>query len=370
MVVARYLVYKLQYQMNMDAMDNQTSQSAGLLELLNTAVVLLDSELKVVFLNPAAEAMFEISKRQICGLEWPKVVQADPQWLARLQAAAISGSAQLERELEIFDATGHPITVDCAVTSLDGGELLLEISPVDHLLRISKEEQMLSLQHSSRDLLRGLAHEIKNPLGGLRGAAQLLERELHSEEQKEYTQVIIGEADRLRNLVDRMVGPNSVPNKQLVNVHEVLERVRDLVDAEGYPNLVISREYDPSIPEINADKELLIQAILNLVRNAAQSGGKAIILQTRVERQLSIGPHRYKLAIRVDVIDNGPGIPDELRGRIFYPMVTGRAEGTGLGLSIAQSLVNQHDGVIECDSKPGCTVFTIHLPLENNHGVY
>ena len=221
-----------------------------------------------------------------------------------------------------------------------------------------------------RSLVRGLAHEIKNPLGGLRGAAQLLERQLPSEELKEFTQVIIGEADRLQNLLDRMLGPNTPPNMRMINIHSVLERVRTLVEAENasLPGIELERDYDPSIPDVYGDAEQLIQVVLNLVRNAIQALGQEgrIVLRTRTQRQVTLGQKVHRLVLRVDIVDNGPGIPEPLQNDIFYPMVTGRADGTGLGLPIAQSVINHHGGLIECASRPGETVFTIYLPLENH----
>lgn len=336
-----------------------------LLEALNTAVLLLDGALQLRYLNPAAENMFEISRRQALGQYLPGIVRANASLVSRLQDALRSQCPFTERELELYTAvSGQRMTIDCVVTPLSQCELLLETMQVDHHLRIAHEELLLSQQQAARELLRGLAHEIKNPLGGLRGAAQLLESELAQDELKEYTQVIIGEADRLRNLVNRMLGPNNVPVKQPVNIHQILEHVRSLVGVEQDSGLTIERQYDPSIPDLLADSELLVQAFLNLVRNAAEVGANHIVLRTRTERRFTIGHKRYKLVLRVDIIDDGPGIPVELRERIFYPMVTGRAEGTGLGLSIAQSLVNQHHGIIEFTSAPGNTVFTIFLPLE------
>jgi two-component system nitrogen regulation sensor histidine kinase GlnL len=218
-------------------------------------------------------------------------------------------------------------------------------------------------------LVRGLAHEIKNPLGGLRGAAQLLDLELHDPELKEYTQIIIDESDRLQGLLDKMLGPNKLPNKKSLNIHEVLERVRQLVQAESSGSLLIKSDYDPSIPDIYADKDQLIQAILNIARNAVQAlNGKGnIIFKTRIHRQMNIGRKRYKLAVKCDIIDNGPGVDPAMMSQIFYPMITGRAEGTGLGLSIAQALINQHSGLIECNSEPGKTVFSISLPMETGN---
>ncbi len=337
---------------------------ASLLEVLNTAVLLLDSKLRLIYLNPAAENLFEISRRQVIKQSWPQIVHMGEAAIERMQDALQAQHPFTERELEMTTVVDHQITVDCTVTPYRKGELLLEITRVDRHLRIAHEEHLLVQQRAARDLMRGMAHEIKNPLGGLRGAAQLLETELNKSELKEYTQVIIGEADRLRNLVDRMLGPNNLPDIRRINIHQVLEHVRNLVEAENYPGLTLGREYDPSIPELEGDPELLIQAILNLVRNAAQSGAASVTLRSRTQRQFTIGSKRYKLVVRIEIIDNGPGIAVDMQDKIFYPMVTGRADGTGLGLSIAQSLVNQHNGIIEFTSEPGNTVFTLYLPLE------
>jgi two-component system nitrogen regulation sensor histidine kinase GlnL len=248
-------------------------------------------------------------------------------------------------------------------------EILVELQHVDNHLRISKEERLLTQQNTARLLVRGLAHEIKNPLGGLRGAAQLLDLELHDPELKEYTQIIIAESDRLQGLMDKMLGPNKPPNKKPLNVHEVLERVRQLVQVESSGNLAIKNDYDPSIPNVLGDKDQLIQAILNIARNAVQAteGKGHIIIKTRIHRHMTIRRKQYKLAAKIDIIDDGPGIDADMLNQIFYPMVTGRAEGTGLGLSIAQSLINQHNGLIECNSEPGNTVFSVYLPVETGN---
>jgi two-component system nitrogen regulation sensor histidine kinase GlnL len=242
----------------------------------------------------------------------------------------------------------------------------VELSNADWHQRVLREENLIAQHNVSSALIRGMAHEIKNPLGGLRGAAQLLERELHSDELKEYTRIIIQEADRLRKLLDRMSGPNALPDKKELNIHEILEHVRQLVSAESPENVHIERDYDPSIPSLQADRDQLIQAFLNVIRNARQSIGSkpgTITLRTRTERQFTIGLQRHRLVLRVDVIDDGPGIPAELKESIFYPMVTGREEGTGLGLSIAQSMAHYHDGLIACQSVPGNTCFSIWLPI-------
>ena len=344
---------------------NQQYESPALiLETLTTAVVLLDEQLHLTYLNPAAENLFEISNRQVLGQYWPKFAHLKKSVVERLGSVLEEQESFTERELELLAASGRRVTVDCTVTPLNGRRLLLEVAQVDRHLRIAPEEHLLVQQRASRDWMRGMAHEIKNPLGGLRGAAQLLESELQKDDLKEYTRVIIGEADRLRNLVDRMLGPNNVPQLREINIHQVLEHVRSLVDAESYPGLVLKCEYDPSIPTLMADSELLVQAVLNLVRNAAQAGARNITFRSRVQRQFTIGHHRYKLVMRLDFIDDGPGIPADIKDKIFYPMITGHAEGTGLGLSIAQSLINQHDGIIEFESEPGYTVFHVYLPLE------
>jgi two-component system nitrogen regulation sensor histidine kinase GlnL len=215
-------------------------------------------------------------------------------------------------------------------------------------------------------LLRNLAHEIRNPLGGLRGAAQLLEHELPQVNLREYTQVIIKEADRLQSLMDRLLVPHRVPKYEPTNVHEVLERVRSLLLAESPKGVMVRRDYDTSLPELIGDREKLIQAVLNIARNAVQAmqGQGQITLRTRAERQVTLAKKRYRVAIKIQIIDNGPGIPTDIRDRIFYPLVSGREGGSGLGLTLAQTFITQHHGMIECDSQPGHTCFTIMLPIE------
>ncbi len=342
-----------------------------ILENLNTAVLLFDEQLCLKQLNPASEAMLAVSARQAVGSAVKELVPADADFVAALQHALDTEEPRTEREIQLHLAHMHTIIVDCTITPLRDGsrppELLVELFQRDRHLRIAREEQLLAQYNTSRTLLRGIAHEINNPLGGLRGAAQLLEQELDDEALREYTNVIIGEADRLQNLLRRMLGPNTLPHKKVINIHEVLERVYALTQAEAPPEITIKRNYDPSIPELVADPEQLIQAVLNIVRNAMQALGDnsgTITLRSRTQRQFTIGNHRHKLVARIDIIDDGPGIPPSLRDQLFYPMVTGRADGTGLGLSIAQSLVNQHDGLIECSSQAGETVFTLLLPLE------
>lgn len=347
----------------------RAARPEAVLDGLTTAVICLDNKLHITALNSACESLFGISRRHALGAALSEGVPHFGPHEPRLRAALDAGAGFIERELKLQRHGDQAITIDCTVTPLlvDGKPgLLLEALSLDRQLRISRDELLLAQHQASRELIRGLAHEIKNPLGGIRGAAQLLEREFPDSEHREYTRVIIREVDRLQNLVNRMLGPNRAPQKLPLNVHEVLEHVRQLVQAEAPDAVSFLRDYDPSIPDIIADREQLIQSTLNIVRNALQAvgGDGSIVLRTRTKRQFTIGGVRHKLVIQIDIEDDGPGIPPPLIEKIFYPMITTRAEGTGLGLPIAQYLIHSHGGLIECRSRPGCTVFTIYLPLE------
>ena len=346
-----------------------------LLDNLTTATLLLDGKLCLVYMNPAAEMLLAVSGQRSHGQFISELFTESPEALASLRQAVEQAHPFNKREAVLTSVTGQTLTVDYAVTPLfNRGEtyLVLEVHPRDRLLRITKEEAQLSKQETTKLLVRGLAHEIKNPLGGIRGAAQLLARELPEESLRDYTNVIIEEADRLRNLVDRMLGSNKLPKLALTNVHEVTERVASLIEAECQGSITLVRDYDPSIPELLIDREQMIQAVLNIVRNAMQAiasqkhdlGLGRITMRSRTLRQFTIGHTRHRLVAKVEIIDNGPGIPPELQDTIFYPMVSGRADGTGLGLAITQNIISQHQGLIECESHPGHTVFSIFLPLE------
>jgi two-component system nitrogen regulation sensor histidine kinase GlnL len=338
-------------------------------DYLSTAVVVLDAARAVRYLNASAEALFAVSARQLVGQPLSAAIAGSEQFDPAIDQALTTGVVYTERERRLQVPGGQPITVDCTVTPLPGEQVLLELSQLDRHLRISRDQNLLAQGRAIRDLVRGLAHEIKNPLGGLRGAAQLLERELDRPELAEYTRVIIGEADRLQTLVDGLLGPTGMPQRRLTNIHEVLERVRQLVQVEAPPGVEIRRDYDPSIPPLLAEPDQLIQAVLNIVRNALQAlGGRGrITLRSRTQRQFTIAETPHKLVVRLDISDDGPGVPPEILEKVFVPMVTTRPEGTGLGLPIAQTLINRHGGLIECSSRPGETVFTIWLPLEDEH---
>lgn len=343
-----------------------------ILESLTSAVLTFDSRLRLTSINPAGEMLFEISAKKTIGHTLTELLPHSGQIAEVLQQTLASRHPFTARGVRLLVPGRRRITVDCTVTPLTDNDegLLVELTQVDRLLRLARDEGLLERQAANRAVIRGLAHEIKNPLGGLRGAAQLLERELGKPELKEYTRIIIHEADRLRVLVDRMTGPIQPLKNDRVNIHEVLEHVARLMLVEVPVGLSIDRRYDPSLPELFGDRDQLVQAVLNIVRNAveAMEGRGRIELRSRVERSFTIRQKRHRLVLCVDVEDDGPGIPSELREQIFYPMVTGKPTGTGLGLSIAQDIIIKHGGLIGCDSRPKQTVFTLHLPLEEYHG--
>jgi two-component system nitrogen regulation sensor histidine kinase GlnL len=346
-----------------------------LLDNLQTAVLVVDGDRRVSYLNQAAEVLLGASARQLRGhaleflLHDPALPEMIDETLERQQPV-------LRHDLS-FALPGTPTRrLNCWLTPLDTGDwrgMILEIATTGPLGDTQRESQLLAQQEANRLMLRGLAHEIKNPLGGLRGAAQLLERELADPALTEFTQIIIGEADRLKNLINRMVSPELAPAMARVSVHEVLERVRALVAADLPAGVTIDCDYDPSLPDLWADREQLMQAFLNLVRNAVQAideGGSRpglILLRTRIRRRVAIAGRHHRLLVQVDVVDNGPGVPESLREQIFHPLITGRSTGTGLGLSISQSLVSRHEGCINFHSAPGHTVFSVLLPIAGEH---
>lgn len=344
-----------------------------LLAHLNEAILLFDRELVLIYINTAGEVLLADSEKHLVGLRASSIFKlSDPALLIDMQQCLSAGELLVDRELNLTHFKKATTVNFSATPIIEKGEIvevLVELQQVDRQLRISREEHLLAQQNISRMLVKGLAHEIKNPLGGIRGAAQLLDFELENPELREYTQIIIQESDRLKSLMDKMLGPNKLSKKQSLNVHEVLERVRQLTFVEINNDILINADYDPSIPNLFADKNQLIQAFLNIIQNAVQAMQQVgeITLKTRIRRHMTIGRKHCKLAAKIDVIDNGPGIKEELMNQIFYPMITGRAEGTGLGLSIAQSIINQHDGLIECQSAPGKTIFSIYLPVEIEH---
>lgn len=340
-----------------------SADSAALLDGLATAIIWLDPDLRFLYANSSAADLLEL----------PHTVQG------RLLTDLIGGFQPLAtwlgeqlpkreirtyREVEI-SLGRRSITLDCVATPVAPDGLVLELYPLDRHLLISREDALTERRQANRMLLLRLAHEIRNPLGGVRGAAQLLESELQDPALLDYIRIILSEVDRLNTLVETLLGPLRPPHPILLNIHEPIEHVIHLVEAERPPHLELRRDFDPSLPEVALDRDLLVPALINLVRNAREAlkDRGQLAVRTRVERQYTIQGRRYPLAIRIDIEDEGPGVPAHLRERLFLPLVSGRSGGSGLGLAIAQDLIQRQGGLIEWRSRPGQTVFSILLPL-------
>ncbi len=346
------------------------------LDLLSSSVILLDEDFSIRYMNSAAENPLAVSSKGVAGLRLESVVGSLGTLKDALENALHHGWSYTGQSIELRRNDSVVLHLNGTVnpTEMQDARLLIELWPIDQQLKATREERLLEQQLANRELIRNLAHEIKNPLGGIRGAAQLLERELNNPSLREYTQVIVKEADRLQDLMKRLLSPHRPMQPGPVNIHEILERVRSLLTAEFPRSLTVRRDYDTSLPELVGDREQLIQAVLNIARNAAQAivsqsngevGPGRITLRTRAARQVTLAKRRYRLALELQVIDNGPGIPEDIRERMFYPLVSGREGGSGLGLTLAQSFIQQHHGTIECESRPGYTCFTLLLPLDS-----
>lgn len=339
----------------------------SILQSLTTAVVVLGRDLTIAFLNSAAESLLGTSQRQAYGRALADLVLPPDELVGLCRKAFDSGLTYGCRDLAARVAE-RELMLDCRVGVLDTEPdyLLLELFDTEVERQLRREEALLSQQRLSRRIIRQLAHEVKNPLGGLRGAAQLLERQLPSEDLKAYTRVIIEEADRLAALVDGILRAGGQPRVSQTNLHEVTEHVAQLIDAEKAPGVELVRDYDPSLPATLVDRDQLIQAVLNVARNALQAVSDTdgrIKIRTRALTNYTLAGKKYRLILSIEIEDNGPGIPDELRDTIFYPLVTGKNTGTGLGLTIAQDLVSRNGGLVEFTSRPGSTTFFIRLPV-------
>jgi two-component system nitrogen regulation sensor histidine kinase GlnL len=341
-------------------------------DLLATLVAVVHADASVLFSNAALEDALGTSRRMLLGSSFAELFTEPASLQSALDGASENAFAALRYDAWLKRAAHEPMPVHVIVTRTEQSEdIIIEMVPLEQQARQDREERLAEQAQTNKELIRNLAHEIKNPLGGIRGAAQLLEMEMESPELIEYTQVIIHEADRLQSLVDRLLAPHRRPHLVGdVNIHEVCERVRSLIMAEFPRGLRVVRDYDISIPEFRGDREQLIQTVLNIAHNACQAlaeriaaGDANLTFRTRVTRQVTFGKQRYRLALELHVIDNGPGVPDSIRDRIFYPLVSGREGGSGLGLTLAQTFVQQHHGLIEVDSVPGRTDFKILIPL-------
>ncbi|MEO7643253.1 MAG: nitrogen regulation protein NR(II) [Ramlibacter sp.] len=340
--------------------------------MLATLVAVVHGDGSVLFANAALEDALGTSRRTIEGSNFPACFTEPLILKTALEGAGSNEFAALRYDAWLVRQATDPMPVHVVVAQTDRpDEFIVELLPLEAQAKQDREERLIDQAQANKELIRNLAHEIKNPLGGIRGAAQLLQMEVDSKDLVEYTQVIIHEADRLQTLVDRLLAPHRRPHVVGdVNIHEVCERVRSLILAEFPRGLRVLREYDTSIPEFRGDREQLIQAVLNIAHNACQAladriaaADAQLVFRTRIARQVTFGKQRYRLALELHVIDNGPGVPDSIKDRIFYPLVSGREGGSGLGLTLAQTFVQQHHGLIECDSVPGKTDFKLLIPL-------
>lgn len=369
-------------------MNEPTSSSSGvsqqILEQLSSSVFLLDRSGKIKFCNESAAMLFGQSKRKLQGQILFKILIYHTLPKALLAELWDCGRSFADNEVEVVFPDGRhsivEVSADQAVVS-DESLCLLQIRRNENLRKISQENTQKHHISASRHLIRGLAHEIKNPLGGIRGAAQLLSRSLESAELKEFTQLIIEQSDRLRDLVDRLLGPNTPPKREANNIHIVLERVYNLVKLDKPEFISVYRDYDPSLPVTVFDPNQLEQAVLNIVKNGIQSLQEYVAnqpadfqpllsMRTRFAGSKVMHGTRFKQVLKISIVDNGPGINEELKSTIFYPMVTNKSDGNGLGLSISQTLIDQHQGTIEVDSWPGQTAFSIFIPvIQDNEGI-
>ncbi len=352
-------------------------RTARLADALTTAIVVLDVADRLLYINSAGEQFWDTSYGVVLKQGFAPFFAQNPILANAVAEARLTGQVVTLREAELVSIHGQTRIADCTITpspDIAGANILLELTDIERHMRISRDAQLHAMQISTRQLVRGLAHELKNPLGGLQGAAQLLERELPNADLREFTQIILNESNRLKNLIDRMLGPNNRPQMQRINIHEPLEQVRRLLSIEAEETLLRAPlqwhfDFDPSIPDLLADRDQLIQVLLNLGRNALQAMSESdtnnptLRLKTRVLRQFTIHQTLHRLVLRIDVENNGPPVPDTLVESLFLPMVSGRAHGSGLGLSIAQTIAEQHQGLIEFRQKPGAVLFSLILPL-------
>ena len=347
------------------------SKSTQILDSLITGIVVLDKKLNITMINTASELLMHTSKGKACGKPFKDLIMGTENLIPELRIALESRQPFTRREIQLQMPDQESVTVDLTANVLEAPKgLLIEIQPLNRLQNIDKDDQTLVRQETTRRLIKGLAHEVKNPLGGIKGAAQLLDKELPEPSLREYTEIIISEAERLSLLVDRMLGPNKRIGFKPTNIYKVFERVIQIVDAENPDRIQWQRDYDPSLPDLEAEEDQLIQAMLNIIQNACDATKNVttpkIIIRIRSARQFTIGAQRHKVVLKIEIIDNGDGIAPEMIDRIFFPMITDKPSGSGLGLSITQTVLTQHQGSVQVESKPGTTKFLIHLPFKQS----
>ncbi|MBT8135628.1 MAG: PAS domain-containing protein [Gammaproteobacteria bacterium] len=343
---------------------DKPGELAAIVDALATAIVVLDAREQIRRMNPAAETLLGISNERATGKTFGELLPGNQEFELELRRVSNDGVASVRRELELVVGQDESRIVDCRTSPMGDG-LLVELLDAEPRLAINREIALLAQQSVSRNITRQLAHEIRNPLGGLRGAAQLLQRQLASPEQQDYTRVIIEEADRLNSLADSMLGPDQPLSRKAVNIHQLTNRVCELLKGEASPTIEVTEDYDPSLPEPGLDANLVTQALLNIGRNAIQAlgaGGK-LMVRTRAETNYMLRGKRRALVARIDFEDDGPGVAEEIRDTLFYPLITARRGGTGLGLAVAQELIQRHDGLVQLRSAGAPTIFSVYLPV-------
>lgn len=339
-----------------------------ILDAIKVAIVVVDAQFEIQYMNNTAEDFCGGSLDHFHGEKIGSLFEGHEVTEESLQQCFDAYETYTLRQVTLrLPATDQETVANIAVSPIPDQHLVFEIEPFERILFMNKEDQMRNAQLASRQLVRGMAHEIKNPLGSIRGAAQLLRKELVTNEQIDYTDLIIGEVDRLKSLVDRMMGPNHTPCFEAVNIHEVIEKVLSIVSSEGEAKWDLERDYDPSIPSVLGDFDQLTQAMLNIIQNAQDATqnepSPRLVIRTAIEHQFTIGTQRHPMVARIQIEDNGIGIPDDIQDQIFFPLVTGKSTGTGLGLAITQTIIGLHHGLIMCSSEPGLTKFVLYLPL-------
>lgn len=343
-----------------------------LLDNITTAIIVLDQQFVIRHTNNAGSVLLGQNTKRLCGAKFFSLFRHFSVAMEKFDRVLSEQIGFTNAEVHAILADSRPVLLELKCTSVvqqDQVFALIECQQIDQQKRIIQESQNENQHQAARHLVRGLAHEIKNPLGGIRGAAQLLQKQLPSKDLTEFTAVIIEQSDRLQNLVDRLLGPNKPPSVLGTNIHLVLDKTLKLIDFEQQYKLPVKRDYDPSIPDINVDPDLIQQALLNIIRNAVQAMNQhheppLLTISTRVKQHQTIHGNSHKICLEIKIIDNGPGIPAHLTDTLFFPLTSGSSEGTGLGLSISQTLIHQHHGRIDCDSWPGHTEFTLLIPFK------
>ena len=341
------------------------------LNQLTSEIIILNEDLKIVWLNYSAlnKGWVIDDKNNLITNQLSEVTNSS--LVSLFKSAIRKNLSQTKRDFELINSKLEKREIDITVRWSNSYEcLIVEILCVDNLNKMVDSSKTFSIQKIAANLARTLAHEVKNPLSGIKGSAQILSKKLKDDFSTKFLKIIIDETDRLNDIVTKILTPPSKPNLALFNIHSALEQVYSLADADDN-KVELIRDYDPSIPEINGDENLFIQAILNIVKNAQQAventKNASITIKSRIQFGKPINGTIHPTVCSIEIKDNGPGIPNELQDQVFFPMVSVKKQGSGLGLTIAQDIIRIHGGGIIFSSNPGSTVFSIQIPLKLNN---